>query len=217
MKKLLLFVIMVGLCISLASAGIGIFVKQQSLMLNEGEEGSLSIGVYNPYSTEGNVEVGVSDDLKDVLVMEEAEVKYLPPYTSSQNAIPLSFYFKVPKVYTREYSSIPLIGRVIDRNLCNEPTKEYAGEVVVKSMPLEKGMSGTGGSATTMEISHPMTVRVACNPYGWDYTIVYSVAAFLSAGIIGLVLFRRYRKPKEQRIKEKMQKLKDEMKKSHKK
>jgi hypothetical protein len=212
MKIFALFVGVLLLC-SFASAGIGIFVKQQSLMLNEGEEGSLSVGAYNPYSTEGNVQVSVSEELQEVLVMKDADIKYLPPYTYSQDAIPLNFYFKVPKVYTRQYASIPLIGKAIDKLECTEPIKEYDGEVIIESVPLENSLTGAGGSAAKASISHEMTVRVACNPYGWDYSVVYITVAVLSVGIIGLVLFRRYRKPKDQRIKEKMAKLKAELKK----
>ena len=75
MKKVLALFFIASLFVSFASAGIGIFVKQQSLMLNEGEEGSLSVGVYNPYSTEGNVKVGVSEELQEVLILKEKHYK----------------------------------------------------------------------------------------------------------------------------------------------
>lgn len=196
---------------SLVSAGIGIVSYEGSLMPLEGQEACLIVGAYNPFETGTNVVVSVSDELKDVLILQDAETKYLPPHTSSKEAIPLKFCFKVPKVYDRQY----MLGHVVSKLDCtDQPMKEYKGDVALESTSVSDAAGGVGGSATKMSVSQPFIVRVKCAPYGWDYTVLYVIVAFLSAGITGLILFRRYRKPKSERLKEKMAKLREEMRKS---
>jgi len=218
MKKinLLVFcmVFAVVLFSSVATAGIGIVIGQESLMLNEGEEGKLSVGVYNPFAGDSNVIIEISEELKEVLVMQEAEAKLIPAHTSSEDAIPVEFHFKVPKkVYERDYT---IAGRFIDELKCEEEQKVYEGEIVVKSVPLETSYEGTGGSATQMAIGHPMRVRVNCNPYGKNYTLLYVFVALVSGLVIFMVLFKKYRTPKLQRDKEKLAKLRAEIRKQKK-
>ncbi|MBI3623717.1 hypothetical protein HY212_06600 [Candidatus Pacearchaeota archaeon] len=212
LKMIFIVVFVVGmLSMSMLSAGIGIVSYEGSVMPLEGQEACLIVGAYNPYETGTNVVVSVSDELKDVLVLQDAETKYLPPHTSSKEAIPLKFCFKVPKVYSRQY----MIGHVVSKLDCtDQPMKEYKGQVVLESTSVSDSTGGVGGSATKMSVSQPFIVRVKCNPYGWDYTILYVVVAVLSAGMVGFVLFRRYRKPESVRLKEKMAKLKEQMKRS---
>ena len=197
------------LSLSMLSAGIGIVSYESSVMPLEGQEACLIVGAYNPYETGTGVTVSVSDELKDVLIMQDAEAKYLPPHTSSKEAIPLKFCFKVPKVYSRQH----MLGNVVSKLDCTgQPTKEYKGQVILESAPVSGSAEGIGGSATKVSVSQPFTVRVKCSPYGWDYSFLYIIVAVLSAGIVGFTLFRRYRKPKSERLKEKMAKLKAEMK-----
>jgi hypothetical protein len=194
--------------------GIGIKSYQESVLANENEEACVVVGAYNPFPTGTTVEVSVSEELEKVLVLQEAENKYLPPFTSSDNAIPLNFCFKVPEVYSRDYA---IAGKFIDKLDCDEPQQVYEGEVVLESVAGGDGGGGIGGSATKMSVSRPLRVRVNCSPYSWNYTPAYLLGALISILIIGFVLFTKYRKPKEIRIKEKMKKLKEEMKSSKKK
>ncbi len=200
--------------ISSVSAGVGIKMGVSSLLVGEGEEGCVEVGAYNPFSSGTNILIGVSEELKEVLTLQEAETKYLPPETSSSNAIPMKFCFKVPgDVYERDYK---ISGRFIDKLDCDEEQKVYEGEVILSSVSSSSDSGGIGGSATQMSVSQPLRVRVSCNPYPWDYTLLYIFIAALSVSVVSFVLFRKYRKPKAERIREKMKKLKEEMKKSKK-
>jgi hypothetical protein len=198
---------------SLISAGIGLKWEQQSKLVLEGEKACLTYGVYNPFSDDSYVQIDVSDSLKTILLMQDTKSTLIPAQTSSQNTIPVEFCFEVPKVYQRNYL---IAGRFIEKLDCNEPQKEYNGEVVVKTVAPPSDIGGSGGSTTQMSVGAPITVRVPCEKHGWDYTPVYVLVAFISLFVLVFTLFRKYRKPKDQRIKEKMQKLKKEMQKSKK-
>ncbi|HLC78202.1 MAG TPA: hypothetical protein VJH92_03700 [Candidatus Nanoarchaeia archaeon] len=209
-KKILITIVFAFiLMISLASAGVGLKITQGDIKINEGQEGCITPEAYNPFPTGTNVQVVISDELKDVLTEYDSEIKYLPPETSSAEALPIKLCFKVPEVYQRSY----LVGKVIDKVDCtNQPMKEYKGDIILESTPGGTDGAGAGGSATRMSVSQPLVVRVACLSSGWDFTFAYAFAAFLSAGIVGLVLYRRFRTPKDVRLKKKMAKLQAEMK-----
>jgi hypothetical protein len=213
MQKLLIGLFIGIVSFTLVSAGIGIKSYQDSVLLNEGEEGCVTVGAYNPFPTETNVVVGLSDSFKEILTEQEAETKYLPPGTSSNDAIPLKFCFKVPKVYAREYASVPLIGRAIDELKCTEPLKVYEGEISLQSIPVENQINGVGGSSTKMSVSRPLRIGVNCNPYPRNYMPLYIAIALVSVLIIFFVLFMRYRKPATERDREKLRKLQERIKK----
>lgn len=213
--KLLFIFMMTVIFLSVVSAGIGISTDSNSALLKEGGKVCLkNFKAYNPFSSDTFVTISVSDDLKNILTDQEAETKLVPAGTSSQNAIPIEFCFKVPDdVYEKERAPVPLVGNVVYKRDCTgQEMKTYTGEVILQSVP---GAAGTGyaGSSTVMSVSSPLNVRVQCNDQPWRLTPVYIFMAVLSAGVVGFVLFRRYRKPKSQRLKEQMAKLRKEMKK----
>ena len=214
MKKFISLIFLIFFfSIAFASAGVGIKKYQESLLVNEGEEGCVVVGAYNPFSTDTNVVVKVSEPLQEVLSLQEADTKLLPAGTSSDKALEMRFCFEVPTVYQRDC----IVGSFVCALSCDEPQKVYEGEIYLQTLPLETAAGGVGGSTTSMSVSQDMKVRVACNPHPRDYTLVYVLIALISALVIGIALFNKYRKPKEQRIKEKMQKLKEEIKKERKK
>lgn len=217
MKKIIVFLFVSVFLISLISAagGVGIKYSQQSAKIPEGAKTCMTYSVYNPWEDDTYVKIKVSEGLQEILTLQETEAVKIPAHTSSSEAIPVEFCFEVPKVYDREYQmeGVPILGRAISKLDCPSDTFTYSGEVLVQSVASPFSVSGSGGSATQMVVGAPLNVRVECMAYNWDYTFVYIVVAFLSAGVVGLILFRRYRKPKAQRIKEKMKKLRAEMKK----
>ena len=87
----------------------------------------------------------------------------------------------------------------------------YEGEVFLKTVPLQTTIGGTGGSATSMSVSAPLRVRVQCTAHPRDYSLLYLVFAVISALVVFFVLFNKYRKPKVERDKEKLAKLKSEI------
>ncbi len=206
--RIVLLLILIIIFSSFASAGIGIKKYQESIAVNENEESCITVGAYNPFPTGTNVVIGVSDELKGVLVTQEAESKYLPPETSSDEAINLKFCFKVPEVYSKDCY---VLNNFICKLECTEEQKVYEGEIFLKSIPESAQFGGAGGSTTTMSISQDMRVRVNCNPYPRNYTLVYVIVAIISALVIFTILFRKYRKPKAERNREKLRRLRAEI------
>lgn len=213
MKKIFAVVVLSFLMFSLVSAGLGIKYSEESALINEGDEKCLTYSVYNPWPDDSNVIIDVSSELQEVMVLQEAETKFVPAFTSSENALPIKFCFKVPKVYQRDCA----VGSFLCELQCQEETKVYEGEVAIRTIPKETQMTGTGGSATAAVIGAPLRVRVACNPHSRDYTLLYAFIAVFSVLIVASVLIKRYRKPKVERDKERLKKLKDEIKKESKK
>lgn len=216
MKKemmLLSGIILAFALVQIASAGVGIKWEQESFSVKEGEKTCLTYSVYNPWPEDTYVSIELPDSLKSVLTSQEAETKLIPANTASKDAIPLKFCFKIPKVYSQEC----LAGSFICKKECKEEQKVYEGDVSVRSVPANTAISGSGGSATSMAVSAPLRLRVQCKSTGFDFTLVYVALVIISALVIFLILFNKYRKPKIERDKEKLRKLKEEMKRDKKK
>jgi len=193
--------------LSFASAGIGIKWSQESAMVNEGDTACLTYSVYNPWSEETYATIGLSEELLGILTMQDVNAKLIPAETSSAEAIPIEFCFKVPSIYEKDCS----VGNFICKQECSEEMKVYEGDVVVSTVPAPTQIGGTGGSSTQMAVSAPLRIRVKCNPYPRDYSLIYIIIAVISALVVFMVLFKRYRKPKTQRDKERLAKLKAEI------
>lgn len=196
------------LAMQIVSAGVGIKWDKETILTNEGKKECISYSVYNPWPESTYVTIELSDELKTILEFQESETKLIPADTSSNEAIPVEFCFQIPKVYQRDC----WVSDYICKQECKEQQKEYSGEVIVKSVPPETTISGTGGSTTTMSVSAPLTVKIACIAIGRDFTLVYSALAIIAAIIIAVILIRKYRKPKLERDKEKLRKLQEEVK-----
>lgn len=191
------------------SAGVGIKWEQESFLVNEGAKTCLTYSVYNPWPEDSNVQIELPENLKSVLISQEAEIKLVPANTASTNAIPIKFCFKVPEVYAKEC----LIGGFLCKQECKEEQKVYSGEVSVKSVPGNTEITGSGGSATQMSVSAPLKLKIICNPHPTDFSLAYIILAIIAAIVIAVILSRKYRKPESERKKEKLQNLKEEMKK----
>jgi len=70
-----------------------------------------------------------------------------------------------------------------------------------------------GGSATTMSVSAPLNIKVRCNAHSRNFTLVYVLLIMISSVSIGMLIYKKYRKPKLQRDNEKLNRLKKKIKK----
>ncbi len=198
--------------INFVLAGVGIKWDQESVLVDENEKTCLTYQVYNPWPEESYVAIEVSDEfgeIKNILIEQESEEKFVPANTASNVAIPIEFCFKVPNIYERDC----WIGGFICEQECNEEQKVYEGEVLVKSVPPPTELGGGGGSATSMAVSAPLRIKVQCNAHSRDFTLIYMVLALVSLMVIGIVLYRKYRKPVAERDREKLRMLKEKIKK----
>jgi hypothetical protein len=211
-KKLSMIFIALILVLPMVFAGVGLKWDQQSALIAEGKKSCLSYSVYNPWPTETNVKIDISDNLKPVLTMQETETKLVPAYTSSNESIPIEFCFKAPNVYSQDC----LIAGLMCEQKCTEEMKQYDGEVIVSSVPFSAPSGGSGGSATKMAVGAPLSIKIQCIPHGRDFTIVYVFIAIMSILIIGGLLYKKYRKSPLERDREQMKRLKDRIKKESK-
>jgi len=191
-----------------ASAGVGIKWDQESFLVNEGARVCLTYGVYNPWPDASNVQIVLPDNLKTLLISQEAETKLIPANTPSSAAIPVEFCFKVPQIYAKNC----LIGGFLCSQECKEEQKVYEGQVSVVSVPGSEDIIGSGGSATQASVAAPLRLKIVCNPHSTDFSLLYMVLGVVAVIGIVIILFRKYRKPEAERKKEKLDKLKEEMK-----
>ncbi|MBM3234643.1 hypothetical protein FJZ19_06140 [Candidatus Pacearchaeota archaeon] len=210
-RLIFIFCIML-LAMPLVSAGVGIKWNQESLIVNEGEKACMTYSVYNPWPEESYVTIELSDELKSVLTIQEAETKLVPANTPSSSAIPVKFCFKIPKVYEKDC----WISEMLCKQECNEEQKIYDGEVLVKSVPSTVSITGSGGSTTQMAVSAPLRLKISCNKHGRDFTLIYAIIAVLAVVIIAVLIVRKYRKPKIERDMEKLKRLKEKISKEKK-
>ncbi len=147
----------------MVSAGVGLKWDKESVMVDENQRNCISYSVYNPWPEESYIQLELSnDELKDVLIEQEAETKLVPSNTFHNDAIPVEFCFKVPKVYKKDC----LLLFLLCKQECQEEQKVYSGKVIAKTVPPPNQM---GGSATTAAISAPLNVRVTCKAFERNY------------------------------------------------
>lgn len=155
-------------------------------MVSENSQHCVEYGVYNPADEDVNVYLSVTGELSDVIVSEHSEPKLVPAGTASADAIPVQLCFTVAKVYQDDC----LLGPLLCEQTCSVEEVSYSGQVA--SMEAPSGEVGTG-SATALGFSVPLTLRVKCNSFARDWTLVYVIVIVLVLILIGLF----YRKKKK--------------------
>lgn len=185
--KILFWIFLFLFFISYISAGVGIKWEQESFIMNEGEENCITYGVYNPWPEDSSVIIELSEELKNVLLSQKSETKVVPAFTSSSNALPIKFCFKLPKIYPRDC----VLGSFGCKQECSGEQKIYEGEIRVKSVP---NIDGVGGSATTMSVSAPLRIKVNCNESLRDFNFIYGILGIFSLILIIFLISKKYKK-----------------------
>jgi hypothetical protein len=192
---MIFFLVATLFLISIVSAGVGIKWDRETYLVYQNERTCVNYSVYNPWPDETSATITVSDNIKEILLSQEAEVKSIPAQTSSENAIPLQFCFEVPQVYQKDC----LVGSMICEQKCEEPQKVYSGEILAT----EGGSLAGGGSAATMSVSAPLTLKVVCTPYNRNFTLVFVVIAIIAVlGIIYYYMKKKKAKKNKQSVPE---------------
>ena len=209
-KKILMFFVLILLVAPFVCAGIGIKTSRESLLVDESSRVCLKdYAVYNPWEDPSYVNVEVSGELEQVLDIEEMEPILVPAYTMHDRAIPVAFRFNIPEIYDQD----SLVGEMMFcEQTCEVEQKVYSGEIVISSVPSAE-ISGAGGSITTMSVSAPLNLKVRCDSHLRSYTPAYIVLAIISIGAIMFFVYLKYRKPKTERDKDKIEKLQSKIKK----
>lgn len=195
-KKEVLSIFLVGLFLVLpmVSAGVGISWERESALVPENTKTCLTYKIYNPWEEDSSVQILLSEELQEIVASQESETKLIPAHTSSDNAIPVTFCFKTPRVYDADC----LIGGgkgAICKQECTEERKVFEGEVEIKEVSdADLEGAGAGGSKTSISVSAPLRVRVQCVEHGRDYSLVYLFVGIVAAVLLSVNLLRSRKK-----------------------
>ncbi len=208
-KNLKFIVLFASLIIfsSLVTAGIGIKVSQESILVPEGEEGCVTYYVYNPFDKDSKASISVTSELRDILQYQDKETQIIPAETSSGEAIPVEFCFQIPK---QVYEKDCLVGDMLCKQECNMERKIFEGEVVLNEIQ-EEGENNEG-SATALTLGYPLKVGVKCKEHPRDLTPVYIIIAAVALILI-LITTKKDKKKKSSSSKSSKKKKKSSKKK----
>ncbi len=182
----LICLLIVGLSQSaLARKGVGIVWNTETEIVNEGASHCISYGVYNPWDEDVAATLTASEELKPIIVKEDTEPKFIKAETYHEQAIPIEFCFKVARVYARNC----LVGGMLCEQTCTEPQVEYSGNILA----LEEQTGGTTGtgSATSLGVSVPLKIKVACNAHPRNYTPAYIAIIIIALLLIAWILYKK--------------------------
>ena len=197
-----MFVLAALLLIGNVSA-VGIKWYTESEYVYEGDEKCILYGAYNPSSNDIKVKIEVSGELASIIQGASTEDKIIAARTPSKNAENINFCFKVPEVYEKDC----LIGGFVCAQTCEEEVKNYNGEVTMTEQIISQGGAAIG-SGTSIAASTSLALTVKCNKSSRNWTPVIILGIIIVLILIGIVLYRKYRKPKLQRDMERLEKLK---------
>lgn len=175
-----------------ARKGVGIVWDTETEIVNENSKHCIQYGIYNPWEEDVKAILGVSSDLKDIIVKEESEAKLIKAGTTNDKSVPVEFCFQIAEIYSKDC----LIGNMICKKTCEEPQVIYSGNVVAMEEPSETAKRATG-SSTSLGISVPLRLKVKCNPYPRDFTLAYILVIAI---VLIMILWILYRKRKRKNI-----------------
>jgi len=170
-----------------AMKGVGIVWDTEVEIVDSGATRCVQYGVYNPWSEDVTAELTVSDELKSVITNAESEAKAIPANTMHQNAIPIEFCFRAPKVYPENC----MLGNQFCEQTCDMPEVTYSGKII--AIEKSSGSSGTG-SATAVQTAVPLVLKVRCAAHGVDWTLAYVVIIVLAITAMSTVIYKRKKK-----------------------
>ncbi len=176
---------------AMASKGVGIVWSTQTEAVAENARHCINYGVYNPWDEDVTAVLTVSDTLRPVITGEYSTPTFLAAGTMHDDAKQIQLCFYVPKVYTDDC----LVGNMLFcEQTCSEPEVRYDGEVIVMEAA-PSGQTGAMGSTTALGVSAPLTLRVTCNEYPRDYTII--IVGVVCVVAVGGYYYFRIRKKKK--------------------
>jgi hypothetical protein len=195
-KILLVFVLVFILCFHLVSAaGVGLKWDKESVIIPENEKTCLTYYVYNPWPTDSYVQMRLSSEMQSIVSSYQSEKKLVPAGTSSANALPLEFCFKIPSVYEKDC----WIGdSLFCKEECTQDMKIYSGDVQAFEISEAEFNSGSaGGSKTQMSVSAPIQIGVQCIAHGRNLSLIYIIVALIAGTLLVINLVKRKRASKK--------------------
>jgi hypothetical protein len=161
---------------------VGITIRQEAILISEGETGCVAYGVFNSKGENISVSAVPSSEIAQFFAYSNPDVLDVPGETERGEALPLEVCFSVPEDFYSE-----------DRSCLGEQ-EEFEGFVNL----IAAGEGGSGGSATAFPVRGGLSVRVKCVPNPFNYTLALLIASIVLAIAIILLLILR---PKSSKVK----------------
>ncbi|MEK6934934.1 MAG: hypothetical protein AABW46_03580 [Nanoarchaeota archaeon] len=180
-----LLIILIIMPASLALKGVGIKWSSESAIVEEESTTCLDYGLYNPWDEAINAELGVSEELQEVITVKESETVFLNAFKPSSDAVPVQLCFKVPEVYEDDC----LIAGFLCEQTCDLGEISFKGDVVATGKGTD--VSGSSGSSATVAASVPLELIVNCEERERSYVDLYIAILILVLIIIGVVFYKR--------------------------
>ena len=189
MKKVLFVAIILLLLINpvFARKGIGMVTHTESIVVDEGSQKCITYGVFNPWDEDVRASLDIKGDINSIITQKETQPKLIKALTTYQESTELELCFFVPQVYQEKC----ILGLSCYQPCTQEPI-EYKGEVIAVEAR-EESTSGTG-SATSLGISSPLTVKVNCQETERSFSQLYFIIIIISMLGILIILYKRYKK-----------------------
>src|SRR3989339_326231 len=188
MKKILLIVAILAITLAMpvhAERGVGIKWYSEAEIVGEESTRCLEYGIYNPWDTDVNAILKVSDEFAAVVEKQESDAVFVKSATSSTQALASNLCFTIGDVYEEEC----LIGDFFCERVCPADRFEYSGQVIVEEAPRELD-SGPTGSGATFGIAAPLRLIVGRSDQERDLTPLYYAGGMI-AGIVTLAAVKR--------------------------
>jgi hypothetical protein len=204
MMKIIIFLLILMVSMSMVSA-VGIKYVVEGVKLDENSDKCVTYYVYNSKAEDIQVQPRVTQDLNKIIISQSAENKLVKAGTNVDNAEPIDFCFKVPKIYEADC----LIGNLLCEQTCGVEEKTYEGEIILKETSVTSG-SGSGSGASALAAA-PLKLVVGCVPYERNWSPAYIVSIIIVLIAIGILLYKEYSTPQVIKDEEKLKKLQEKV------
>ena len=175
-----------------ARSGVGLYWEEDSLLVEEQTTNCIEYKVYNPWEDSVNVRLSPSEELEGV-TKSVGDSTFIVGDTTHEDAIPVEVCFEVGDVYENDC----LFLGTMCKQTCGDSIVKYEGKILASEVSTEESQAGTG-SAAAIAVGAPMGISVQCSPSGRDYTFVYVVVIVVVLALVGLILYRKFRRKKEE-------------------
>jgi len=180
--KIVASLILAILFIGIVSAGIGIKWGEEFVEVVEAEQTCLSYGAYNPWPEDSYLKIGVSEELEEILEVNEGESILVPSDTGSGEAIPINLCFYVPEIYEKSC----LFGSLFCEKRCDGEREVISGEVLITEVRTSSSVGQS--SAIVASVSAPLEVEIICSPHSKNLSLMYLGMSIIAIFIVALVI-----------------------------
>jgi hypothetical protein len=209
-KILLVFTILLLISPNVSAVGLKWYTEAESVI--SGKEKCIPYGAYNPSNEDIKVVIEVTDELIEIVLDGSTDDKIIPANTRSKEAVEIKFCFQVTEIYPKDC----LIAGFLCEQKCGQEPKRYDGDMVMTEKQINQDTGQATGSGTSLAASSQLALIVECHEFDRSWTPAYIVLLVIVLTILALAIRKKYSKPKIEREKEKLKKLRSKIEKEEK-